>query len=287
MKPRRFSAFPYSGEADMLFCHLYEVGDIMDGFIIVEADVTHGDNRPKPYYYLEQQDRFARWADKITYVQATNLPDDPADAWGREIAQREWTRVGLEQVDAQPNDILFYGDVDEIPKRLVARHAKPMQMMVLAMRFHPFAVDWLHPNAWPGVVVGPVRGISSFMSMRALRGTLIEDPARRQVLWDAGWHLSWVTASLDEKQDKLNTFCHPEIRPAWEDHLDDCYETGIHVDGAPLEAVDVTDGEWPRWITEGHAPPGWFRPRDVTRERPRIEPIPAKAPPSVLLPVIR
>lgn len=281
---RRVDAFSYAGEQDMLECRLTEIGDLVDHVVIVEADRTHGGYHEKPYTYLEHADRFAAWAEKIVYVQATDLPSEPADAWGREIAQREWTRQGLDRLNLDPNDIVFYGDVDEIPTRLIVKHARPTQMMVCAMRFHPFAVDWEHPTLWPGTVIGPVRGISSFAAMRALRGILIEDPAMRQVLPDAGWHLSWVTADLAGKEHKMDTFCHPEIRPAWEDHLDDCWATGLHVDGTPLTPVEVTEGDWPRWITEGHAPPGWFRPRDVTRPRPDITPIPAVAPPSVMLP---
>ena len=81
---RRIDAFPYAGEADMLECRLTELGDLIDAFVIVEGDVTHGGCTPKPYHYLEQRDRFAAWADQIVYVQATDLPTEPGDAWGRD-----------------------------------------------------------------------------------------------------------------------------------------------------------------------------------------------------------
>lgn len=288
MTPRRVAAFSYAGEQDMLYCHLYELGDLYDHVIVVEADRTHGGDQPKPYHYREHEDRFAEWADKIVYVQATDLPrgDKPGDAWEREIAQREWTKVGLAYLDLAPHDIVFYGDVDEIPTRFVVQYAQPAHTMVCAMTFHPFAVDWMHPTLWPGTVVGPFGGISSLAAMRSLRGSLLESPKKDRILYDAGWHLSWVTSEIAEKDRKMETFCHPEIRPAWEGHLGDCWETGLHVDGTPLIPVDVVPGKWPRWITEGHAPEGWFRPKGSTKPRPDITPIPAMAPPSVMTPSI-
>ena len=46
----------------------------------------------------------------------------------------------------------------------------------------------------------------------------------------------------------------------WRDRLDECYQTGLHVDGTKLLPVDV-DETWPKWIREGNAPASWYRPR--------------------------
>lgn len=260
---KRITSFSYNGEADMLECHLTEMSDVLDYFVIVEADVTHGGNTPKPYRFPEQQDRFAPWADQIVYIQASDLPT-VEDAWSRELAQREWVWQGLKRLDADPDDIVLHGDVDEIPTRLAARMVRPRGFVVFYQRFHPFAVDWLHAQPWQGTVAGRVRDITRFAVMRDAR---LRTP---NVVPDAGWHFSWVSADHDAKVDKMRSFCHPEIAPVWEENLDVCWETGLHVDGKPLKGVDV-DESWPEWIVAGHAPEGWFRPRGSTRPRPQID----------------
>lgn len=266
---KRIDTFPYAGEADMLECRLTELDGVADAFVIVEADVTHGGNTPKPYRFLEHQDRFAPWADRIVYVQATGLPD-LADPWSRELGQREWIWEGLKRLDAGPDDVVFHGDVDEIPSVLAFSAVKPSGMVVLYQRLHPFAVDWVHPRGyWEGTVAARVKDIGRMADMRNARlyaPTVLRDPTDGPAY---GWHLSWVTDSVAAKEAKIRAFCHSEIRPTWEARLGECYEAGRHVDGVILEPVEVEEGLWPRWITGGHAPPGWFRPR----QRAVAEPI--------------
>lgn len=262
-----FDTFMFNDEADMLECRLTELADIPDlVHILVEADVTHGGNHPKPYRYAEHADRFDRWSDRIVVVQATDLPDGP-DAWDREHAQREWVWEGLRRCDAQPDDIVMHGDVDEIPTRLAARFVNPRGVVVMHQRFHPFAVDWLHPDPWPGTTAAKVRNIDRMAALRDARLS----PAS-QVLPDAGWHFSWVGDEAARLR-KIDSFAHPEIRSTWEPHLEDCWSSGLHVDGAPLTPVHVIPGEWPTWIADGKCPVSWFRPVRTT-PRPNVTPAP-------------
>jgi beta-1,4-mannosyl-glycoprotein beta-1,4-N-acetylglucosaminyltransferase len=267
---KRIDTFPYGGEADMLECRLTEMSPCIDRFVIVEADVTHGGNTPKPYRFLEQQDRFAPWMDRIVYVQATDLPD-LEDAWSRELAQREWVWEGLRRIDAQPDDIVLHGDVDEIPTVLAASMVRPRGAVVFNQRFHPFAVDWVHPRTgdrgfWDGTVAVRVKDIDKFADVRNAR-LAVQTPG----IPDAGWHLSWVSDGIAQKEAKIRAFCHTEIRPTWESRMAECYAAGRHVDGAMLEPAELVDGQYqwrgermplPRWVEDGHAPAGWYRPRE-------------------------
>lgn len=254
----RWDTFTYAGEADMLECRLTELQDIPDlTHVIVEADVTFAKHQPKPYHYLEQQERFAKWSDRIVYVKATGLPDSP-DAWAREHAQRELALEGLK--GAEPDDIVLHSDVDEIPTDLAVRYVEPAGYVRFQQAFHPFAVDWLHPHPWFGTVAARCKHVSRISEMRDARNWA------PTIIPNAGWHFSWVSDTHEQKLRKLNTFSHAELVPVWDDHLEDCIETGMHVDGVPLKAI--TDGRWPRWITEGHAPRGWFRPDEL---RPRAD----------------
>lgn len=259
-RPRIVDAFCFNDELDMLECRLTEIGDIVDHIVLVEANVTHR-NDPKPYHYLDNADRFARWADKITPVQVTGLPDDP-DPWTREHAQREGIADGLALLDLDDHDIVMQSDVDEIPRRLHARNVRPTGLVVFGMRFHPFAVDWLHPDVWRGTVAGRASTIRQigprpFAHMRHCRFTAPMPPH----MVDAGWHFSWV-GGTEYTNRKLRSFAHHEIvdRSAQPMSEDAYRRHGWHVDGARLQPVDV-DNTWPRWIVDGHAPADWFRPQ--------------------------
>jgi hypothetical protein len=262
-RPRIIDTFMFSDELDMLECRLTEIGDVVDWVVIVEADVTHQD-RPKPYYFLDNVDRFRPWADKIVHVKATGLPTaaENPDAWSRETGQREFVAAGLDRIGVNGNDIILHGDVDEIPRPFHVRTIRPAGLMAFGMRFHPFAVDWLHPEDWRGTVAGTAATVRAlgprmFSKMRDTRNFAPCPPHMR----DAGHHFTWVGGN-DYAWRKLAAFCHPEIERQVVDGLteDTFYREGWHVDGHKLAAVDVDD-TWPRWIVDGHAPSNWFRPR--------------------------
>lgn len=245
----------FNDELDMLECHLTEVADLYDGFIIVEAPVTYADNKPKPLHYADNAARFERWHDIIVPIVADGLPDD-ASPWSREHSQREHVWEGLRRLDAEPDDVLILSDVDEIPTRLAAQWVNPKGFVCLLQRFHCFAVDWLHPQVWQGPVAARVRDVGSIAEMRDMR------LFTAQTIPDAGWHFSWVAADAEARDKKMHEFSHPEIIPTFEGGgLVDCWAQGRHVDGFKLEPCDVVPGEWPSWITEGNAPQGWYRPR--------------------------
>lgn len=257
-----FDTFMFSAELDMLECRLVELERVPNlVHVAVEADVDH-QGHPKPYHLTDNLERFARWGDRLRVVQATGLPtvEENPDPWCREHAQREHVREGL--TDAAPDDVILHGDVDEIPTVAFAANANPGAGFAIAIqRFHPFAVDWLHPMPWPGTVAGRFRSVTSFSKMRDVRLTAYEHSARTAA---GGWHFSWVGGQTYQA-DKLASFCHPEVGVWSKDLIDrDAFRThGYHVDGSRLEAVTV-DQSWPRWVRDRKCPADWFRP-DVER----------------------
>lgn len=256
-----WDTFMGSQELDMLECRLVELERIPDlVHVLVEADVDH-QGHPKPYHFTENLDRFARWADRLRIVRATGLPraDVDPDPWSRERAQREHARAAMG--DAAPQDIVLHGDIDEIPtvQWVWAVATSPDDRVHIAMqRFHPFAVDWLHPQPWPGTVAVRWGRVESLAEVRDIR-LIGYQPDHQAQPTNGGWHFSWV-GGRDYALDKLGSFCHPEIADWCAAGLaeDRFYEAGWHVDGTRLAPVTV-DHTWPRWIREGHAPAAWFR----------------------------
>ena len=255
---RIFDTFPMHDELDILECRLVELEDVPNLLhVIVESDVTHQDN-PKPSYLRDNWSRFEKWADRIVHVWATGLPTitDDADPWAREHAQREHVWTGLRESDAQPDDVVLHGDIDEIPTSLVCRNIRPGGRYVsFEQRGHFWAVDWLYPQPWMGTVAAEVSRVGSFGAMRDTRNTApIKIP-------NAGWHLSWL-GGRERALKKVGAFCHPEVQDRILEGLDDhrFYRDGVHVDGLQMRPVEV-DRKWPKWIVAGYAPESWYRPR--------------------------
>ena len=261
MSGRIYDTVLYNGEADVLECRLTELDDQpVYRFVIVEANVDHR-GRPKPQYYLEQKERFAPWADRIIHVTADVGDPAPGEsvwqqpAWEREHRQREATWQAL--TDADPDDTVLHGDVDEIPAVVLTAdipHSYNQRMFY-------FAVDWEAPS-WRGTVGTQVRWIDSFAALRESRTAV---PAL-----GTGWHLSWLggPAAIQAKLDAT-----PHTEPSLQQFIRDglanraLYEqgqlwgwTGLIVDhSVQLKAVDVDD-DWPRWVHERKCPASWFRP---------------------------
>lgn len=250
--------FPFFNELELLECRLEEMYDAVDYFVAVEADVDH-QGHPKPYILSENRARF-EWCEKLVVVRATDLPpvDEYPNAWYREVAQREHLTTGLAQLDLQPDDIILHGDVDEIPRAVVARNIRPKGMTTLLQRGHFWAVDWLYPPGWEGTVAARVKDITSFGEMRNTRR---QNPAR-MCIPDAGWHFSWLGGD-EANLVKVNSFCHPETIPTITEAIEkgSVHRTqGIHSDGVKMEPVEV-DKSWPAYIHERRCPESWWRPR--------------------------
>lgn len=246
-----WDSFMLHDELDFLECRLVELEDIPNlKHVVIEADVTHQDD-PKPSYLSDHWSRFERWHDRIIRVWATNLPTkkDQPDPWAREHAQREWAVAGL--CDAERDDVVLHGDLDEFPTAVAVRNVKPPGFVAFDMAFHPFAVDWIHPARWNGTVAGRMKNIRSFGAMRDARNIAPKLP-------NAGWHYSWV-GGTDYALHKLGAFCHPEIADRTLDGLKgDVFNTrGFHVDGQKL--APYTGTSFPRWVRDGSCPQNWWR----------------------------
>lgn len=113
-----FDCFPFHNELDMLELRLKEHWNYVDYFVIVEANETHK-GHPKPYYFLENRNRFKDYLDKIIHVRVDDLPQQPVSpytqesfCYNRDHFQRNRIIDGLSKAD--PDDIIMVSDVDEI-----------------------------------------------------------------------------------------------------------------------------------------------------------------------------
>ncbi len=266
---------PFAGtptELLLLECRLTELFDVVDHFVIVESPMDHQGN-PKPYNYLANQDRFLKWADKIHYIQWEEMPSfesDPWD-WAREHAQREGIGKGLLDLDAGPDDVIFQSDLDEIPRPLVVRNVKPKAFEKISLQEtgHFWAIDWLYPEIWSGTVITRYETLCEAAKQTSEPFTWMRESRIRNAkqLPDGGWHFSWL-GRAEAAIQKVNSFCHPNVKPDVMRDPEWMWREGYHfapaVPGSfvKLKPVDV-DKRWPVWMQDrANVPDSWYRPRE-------------------------
>ncbi|OGI18230.1 MAG: hypothetical protein A2287_07720 [Candidatus Melainabacteria bacterium RIFOXYA12_FULL_32_12] len=111
-RPLIYDCFTFLDELELLELRLDSLNETVDWFIIVESAKTY-DNLPKPLYYQENQDLFARYADKIMYMVVNKFPADSANVALNQSFHRNCLSVALKECSI--DDVIIISDVSEIP----------------------------------------------------------------------------------------------------------------------------------------------------------------------------
>ena len=107
-----YDVFPFFNEIDLLEIRLNTLDDIVDTFIITEASETHS-GIEKPYYLSLSMEKFQKFSHKIIIQKVSKFPNN-LTGFERDRYQRDQVKKILEN-KLSDDDILIYGDVDEIP----------------------------------------------------------------------------------------------------------------------------------------------------------------------------
>lgn len=194
--------FMFYNELDILELRLTILDQYVDRFVLVEAEVNHIGG-PKPLYFNENKERYAKWLPKITHVVVTEAeaPKDESP-WAREKYQRHCIVKGLEDV---PDDaIVMISDMDEIPDmKKVPFEKMPHFACTVHMWMFQYSFDYLFTGEpWFGTIVTTTELVKKH-GPNQFRDQRWSFP----VLQESGWHLS---SFGDEKHvlNKLRTFAH-------------------------------------------------------------------------------
>ena len=114
-----YDLIPFFNEIDILKLRLGILDPYVDKFIIEEATTTFS-GEPKELCFERNKDLFREYLDKITYI----VVDEDKDfkvTHERDYFQKNHLIQGLEQVSATPEDVIIFGDADEIPNPAVLK----------------------------------------------------------------------------------------------------------------------------------------------------------------------
>ena len=114
-----YDCFTFFNELELLELRLESLYDVVDYFVIVEADKTHA-NVSKPFNFYEHSGRFKKYFPKIHYLMDTSVVEyKGVGDWAIEKNQRNNIMKGL--TDAEPDDLIMISDADEFPDPVIIK----------------------------------------------------------------------------------------------------------------------------------------------------------------------
>lgn len=243
----------FDGELDMLEFRFRLLEEVVDEFIIVEANKTYS-GQPKPF--TDFGDRFDWVTKPVTIRRFQSSYDEVSQegAWKREFEHRNEITVACEHLQA--DDLVILSDVDEIPSRDVVRAVRdnPVDLPKTCLQqVFFYNLQFLHgiegsDGLWRG---------SIFTTAALLRTLTPQELRERRGNWetipDAGWHLSNF-GGVERLQHKLRSFSHYPIcdKPEFtdEEHLKECFRTGQDPCGREDDVKNVSADFFPGYVIE-------------------------------------
>lgn len=242
--------FMFDGEYETLEIRFNVLDEHVDYFVICEGFETFSGN-PKPFYWVERdRERFKQWEDKVRYIMVTDYDDDSISAllnarpyvdelpFARAFYQKESLKKGC--LDAQDEDVVYYGDADEIwkPKEV---DDKPHKLRQLAYSYY---LNNRSPEDWRGTVVTKYKNVKGgcLNDMRA-------NPVDADILEDGGWHFTNL-GGLEAIRRKLASYDHQEVNIPWiKDGLEERFNNNVDFLGRDFQFW-VDDSELPQYVLD-------------------------------------
>lgn len=218
----------------------------VDKFILVESHETFT-GIPKPLYYEENKERFAKWNDKIIHIVAGNMDI-------KEVAyERHWLCYSLIEGTlvelGESDDIAFCSDLDEIWNPEILKEADD-KIHSLAQLNYSYYLNMRSSEQWVGTLMTKIGHI--FIGFNKLNRTV-----KPNILANGGWHLTNM-GGIEQMIKKVEAFDHgPEINQQWfKEHIQESMDKGLDYlqrkldyEGHPFQFW-VDDSELPQYLLD-------------------------------------
>jgi beta-1,4-mannosyl-glycoprotein beta-1,4-N-acetylglucosaminyltransferase len=226
-----YEIFMFNDELDLLEIKLAELYDFVDKFILIEATHTHS-NIPKPLWYTLNEERFARYKDKIINMVCNfNQTDlyksqyekykcrkEINDIWFREHFQRDFAVIS-NQVQFADDDIIIVSDVDElVNKHTLKRHIDEVGIngitrLEMQHYIYNFNLRIVFPTIWRHTYVAKYEHLKPFDGMLSYirHSYKFTNPEYFEILVNnMGWHFSYLMTPECIVNNKFKSFAHAD-----------------------------------------------------------------------------
>ena len=202
-----YDCFNFFNEFDLLEIRLNELDEVVDYFVLCEANLTLLGN-PKPMYYEENKERFKKFKDKIIYLpMKVNKGSYIRTGKG---SQKSFVKNGL--TNCNDDDIIIYSDIDEIPMRNKIeegiKELKNNNLVCFAgynIMYYLNGVKYMNnkKDIWYGSIMSTYGHIKN-KDIWAQRKDRIKNAT---ILYESGWHFTSV-GDIDHLLLKFKSFGH-------------------------------------------------------------------------------
>ena len=234
-------AFTFFNEKELVELRIKYLNDVVDSFLIVEADHTHTGIKKNWNFPELLKNNLKQFSHKIQYNQMkVDLKKAEAEknpnyigktlgrSWRVETMQRNFLKDSYQKVSSG-DDIIIISDLDEIPSKDKVDFIKSSDFKLIApvafvqSLFH-LNCKFLDLEEWIGSVVITSKLIEKYEPQ------IFRDYKNRISRFiDGGWSFSSF-GGAERVRLKLEAFCHEEYNKKEykaEEHLKKCMETGL------------------------------------------------------------
>jgi len=251
-------AFTFLNEKELIELRVKYLSDIVDCFLIVEANTTHTGKEKKWNFPEILNSNLKEFSHKIQYHQMKvdlqkaekeKSPNYKGGTWGRSWKVESMQRNFIKEVYKKfsPNDIIIISDLDEIPSKKKLSFIKSCDFKVVApvaLEQAPFHLNcnFLELERWVGSVVVTKELVDRYepQIFRDLR-------KRISRFTDAGWSFSSF-GGVKRVREKIESFCHEEYNKEKfknEAHIKTCIETGTDIFGRQVKKKKIDKNFFP------------------------------------------
>lgn len=240
-----FDTFTFYNELDLLELRMEILGDVVDYFVINEANITFT-GKEKPLYYFENRERFKKWEDKIIHHVTLDDGGSLEKYWDGVPYHRSMCEDNIKDLPlhyqracfhkdsaiyalldkAEDDDIILTSDADEIADPKIIKHVKewldPTRHYVLVGPVFYYYLNLLCEKEWMGTRACTMKMLKT-MSIDKLRQS-------HQQSWRvpcSSWHWSFF-GDADTVRAKMDAYEHQENNlQQFRDTMEDRIEQGV------------------------------------------------------------
>lgn len=234
-KIKIYDIFVFFNELELLEMRLNILGPHVDHFVIVEAPKTFS-GLPKPLYYQDNKERFAKWHNKIIHVIVDDVPDSEAELrerlkkpnlstadreliefalsspnipkgqshWLRDFYQKEAARRAL--TGLADTDICYVSDLDEIWNPDVLIDYRSDAVFKLKQKLYMYYLNNRSSQYWDPAYMTQYKNLKH-ECINHFRSNM---KASYRYVSNGGWHFTNM-GGLERLKEKVVSWGHQEF----------------------------------------------------------------------------